>query len=73
MKTTNRDIEFAIEGADAVGPTWCADMYVSPSHRRRGIGQSLLSRMLREDRARLEVLGADGKSHRGARVSARWV
>jgi predicted acetyltransferase len=27
-------------------------MYVNASHRRRGIGRALLSRMLRDDRAR---------------------
>ena len=41
-----------VRSVDAVGATWCADMYVNTSHRRRGIGQALLNRMLRDDRAR---------------------
>ena len=55
-----------VRSVDAVGATWCADMYVSPSHRRRGIGQALLCRMLRDDRAcgsKCSVLTA---SHTGA-------
>jgi len=39
-----------VRSVDAAGATWCADMYVDPAHRRRGIGQALLSRMLRDDR-----------------------
>ena len=46
------DIVGRVRSVDAAGATWCADMYVSPSHRRRGIGQALLSRMLRDDRTR---------------------
>jgi GNAT superfamily N-acetyltransferase len=47
-----RDIVGRVRSVDAAGATWCADMYVSPSHRRRGIGRALLSRLLRDDRAR---------------------
>jgi GNAT superfamily N-acetyltransferase len=60
------DIVGRVRSVDAAGATWCADMYVSPSHRRRGIGRGLLSRMLRDDRAqgsRCSVLTA---SHTGA-------
>jgi GNAT superfamily N-acetyltransferase len=32
--------------------TWCSDMYVRETHRRRGIGRALLAKMLRDDRAR---------------------
>ncbi|WP_246707091.1 GNAT family N-acetyltransferase [Mesorhizobium sp. NZP2077] len=41
-----------VRSIDAVGATWCAAMYVEPSHRRRGIGQALMSRMLQDDQAR---------------------
>lgn len=41
-----------VRSIDAVGATWCSAMYVEPSHRRRGIGQALMSKMLRDDRAR---------------------
>src|SRR5215467_8598364 len=40
------DVVGRVRSVDAVGATWCADMFVSPSHRRRGIGQALLSTML---------------------------
>jgi GNAT superfamily N-acetyltransferase len=51
--------------------SWCSDMYVRPSHRRRGIGTSLLCKMLRDDRkqgARRSVLLA---SHTGALLYPR--
>lgn len=41
--------------------TWCSDMFVAPTHRRRGIGRALLARMLRDDHdhgARRSVLSA---------------
>jgi GNAT superfamily N-acetyltransferase len=47
-----QDIVGRVRSVDAAGATWCADMYVNASHRRRGIGRALLSRMLRDDRAR---------------------
>ena len=31
--------------------TWCADMFVAPSFRRRGIARAMLSRMLVDDRS----------------------
>jgi len=46
------DIVGRVRSVDAMGATWCSDMYVDPSHRRRGIGRALLSKMLRDDRAR---------------------
>ncbi|WP_245268743.1 GNAT family N-acetyltransferase [Mesorhizobium loti] len=46
------DIVGRVRSVDAIGATWCADMYVEPSHRRRGIGQALMSKMLHDDRAR---------------------
>jgi GNAT superfamily N-acetyltransferase len=48
--------------------TWCSDMFVQESHRRRGIGRALLARMLQDDRrygAAASVLLA---SHVGARL-----
>lgn len=41
-----------VRSIDAVGATWCAAMYVEPSHRRRGIGQALMAKMLQDDQAR---------------------
>lgn len=60
------DIVGRVKSLDAAGATWCADMHVSPSHRRRGIGQALLCRMLRDDRARGSVSSVLTASHTGA-------
>lgn len=60
------DIVGRVRSVDAVGATWCADMYVSPSHRRRGIGRALLGRMLRDDRARGSKCSVLTASHAGA-------
>jgi len=55
-----------VRSVDSVGATWCADMYVSPAHRRRGIGRAMLARMLRDDRARGSKCSVLTASHAGA-------
>jgi GNAT superfamily N-acetyltransferase len=60
-----------VRSADAAGATWCADMYVKPTHRRRGIGQALLARMLRDDRARGSKCSVLTASHTGALLYPR--
>jgi GNAT superfamily N-acetyltransferase len=65
------DIVGRVRSVDAVSATWCADMYVSPSHRRRGIGQALLSRMLRDDRALGSKCSVLTASHTGALLYPR--
>ena len=60
-----------VRSVDAVGATWCADMHVSVSHRRRGIGQALLCRMLRDDRARNSKCSVLTASHTGALLYPR--
>ena len=60
-----------VRSVDAIGATWCADMYVSPSHRRRGIGQALLCRMLRDDRTRGSKSSVLTASHAGALLYPR--
>ena len=65
------DIVGRVRSIDAAGATWCADMYVSPSHRRRGIGQALLSRMLRDDRARGSKYSVLTASHAGTLLYPR--
>ncbi|WP_258597058.1 GNAT family N-acetyltransferase [Mesorhizobium sp. AR07] len=65
------DIVGRVRSVDAVGATWCADMFVDPSHRRRGIGQALLLSMLWDDQAlgsRCSVLTA---THAGALLYPR--
>jgi GNAT superfamily N-acetyltransferase len=60
-----------VRSVDAVGATWCADMHVSASHRRRGIGKALLCRMLREDRALGSKCSVLTASHAGALLYPR--
>jgi GNAT superfamily N-acetyltransferase len=66
-----KEIVGRVRSVDAVGATWCADMYVSPSHRRRGIGQALLCRMLRDDRTRGSKSSVLTASHTGALLYPR--
>jgi GNAT superfamily N-acetyltransferase len=61
-----REIVGRVRSVDASGATWCADMYVTPSHRRRGIGRALLAHMLRDDRARCSKCSVLTASHTGA-------
>lgn len=65
------DIVGRVRSVDAAGATWCADMYVSPLRRRRGIGHALLSRMLRDDRARGSKCSVLAASHTGALLYPR--
>jgi GNAT superfamily N-acetyltransferase len=60
------DVVGRVRSVDAVGATWCADMYVSPPHRRRGIGRALLAKMLRDDRAKGSKCSVLTASHTGA-------
>jgi GNAT superfamily N-acetyltransferase len=60
-----------VRSVDAAGATWCADMHVNASHRRRGIGQALLSRMLRDDHARGSKCSVLTASHTGALLYPR--
>jgi predicted acetyltransferase len=46
-------------------------MYVQPSHRRRGLGQSLLGRMLRDDRTNGSKCSVLTASHTGALLYPR--
>jgi GNAT superfamily N-acetyltransferase len=66
-----QDIVGWVRSIDAAGATWCADMYVEPAHRRRGIGRALLSRMLRDDRARGSKCSVLTASHAGALLYPR--
>lgn len=67
----------AFDGDDLIGwvksisvrdCTWCSNLYVSPSYRRRGIGKALMAKMLSDDKAigsKANVLLA---SHTGAKL-----
>jgi len=55
-----------VRSVDAAGATWCADMHVEETHRRRGIGRALLCRMLRDDRARGSACSVLTASHAGS-------
>jgi GNAT superfamily N-acetyltransferase len=71
VAVAGQEIVGRVRSVDAVGATWCADMYVNPSHRRRGIGQALLRRMLRDDRARGSICSVLTASHTGALLYPR--
>lgn len=60
-----------VRSVDAVGATWCADVHILPSHRRRGIGQALLSRMLWDDRSHGSKCSVLTASHAGALLYPR--
>jgi GNAT superfamily N-acetyltransferase len=55
-----------VRSVDAAGSTWCSNMYVRPTHRRRGIGRALLARMLQDDRRRSSRQSVLLSSHTGA-------
>ncbi|RUW60578.1 N-acetyltransferase [Mesorhizobium sp. M7A.F.Ca.US.008.03.1.1] len=65
------DIVGRVRSLDAVGATWCSSMYVEPSHRRRGIGQALISKMLHDDRAFGSRCSALAATHAGALLYPR--
>jgi GNAT superfamily N-acetyltransferase len=46
--------------------TWVSNMYVLPQYRRRGVGRSMLAKMLRDDRAAGATLSVLTASHTGA-------
>ena len=55
-----------VRSVDAGDSTWCADLYVTPSHRRKGIGSALMTKMLRDDRQRGSKKSVLLASHTGA-------
>ena len=65
------DIVGRVRSVDAAGATWYTDMYVQPSHRRRDIGQALLLKMLRDDRARGSKCSVLTASHTGTLLYPR--
>ena len=65
------DIIGRVRSVDAAGATWCTDMYVQPLHRRRGVGQALLSKMLHDDRAHGSKCSVLTASHTGALLYPR--
>jgi len=57
-----------VRSVNAGDSSWCANMYVKPTHRRRGIGRTLLVQMLRDDRRRGAAKSVLLSSHTGALV-----
>ena len=57
-----------VRSIDVGQATWCADMYVVPEFRRRGIARAIMSRMLRDDRAHGSKLAVLTASHAGAKL-----
>lgn len=57
-----------VRSIDVAQATWCADMYVVPEFRRRGIARAMMARMLRDDRAQGSELAVLTASHAGAKL-----
>lgn len=55
-----------VSSVEVAGATWCANLYVKPEFRRRGIGRALMCRMLRDDRSHGSQLAVLAASHTGA-------
>lgn len=66
-----RELVGWVRSVDASDSTWCSNMFVLPSHRRRGIGRALLAKMLRDDRRRGAKKSVLLASHTGALVYPR--
>src|SRR6185369_12537858 len=60
-----------VRSIDAGSSTWCANMYVAPKSRRRGIGAALLARMLRDDKKHGAKQSVLLSSHTGALLYPR--
>lgn len=67
----------ALDGENPVGwaasivtgeTTWCSNVFVKESHRRRGIARSLLTRLLLDDRAAGATANVLLASHAGAKL-----
>lgn len=57
-----------VRSIDVAKATWCADMYVVPEFRRRGIARAMMAQMLRDDRAHGSELAVLTASHAGAKL-----
>jgi GNAT superfamily N-acetyltransferase len=60
-----------VRSVNAGDSTWCSNMYVLPSHRRRGIGRALLVHMLKDDCRRGFEQSVLLSSHTGAMLYPR--
>ena len=57
-----------VRSIDVGQATWCADMYVVPEFRRRGIARAIMAQMLRDDRVHGSKLAVLTASHAGAKL-----
>ena len=57
-----------VRSIDVEQATWCADMYVVPEFRRRGIARAMMAQMLRDDRTHGSKLAVLTASHAGAKL-----
>ena len=55
-----------VQSIEVDSATWCSNMHVVPSARRRGIGRALMCRMLRDDRSHGSQLAVLTATHTGA-------
>lgn len=68
VATINGELVGWVRSIVAGDATWCADMYVEPAFRRRGIARALLSHMLQDDRDHGATLAVLLASHVGAKL-----
>ena len=57
-----------VRSVETAHGNWCSNLFVTPTHRRRGIARSLLSLMLRDDRKREAPRNVLLATHTGAMV-----
>ncbi len=55
-----------VQSIEVDSATWCSNMHVVPSARRRGIGRALMCRMLRDDRSNGSQMAVLTATHTGA-------
>ncbi len=66
MASTGDEVVGWVRSIQVENATWCADMFVLPPFRRRGIARAMLGRMLIDDRSDGSLLAVMLASHAGA-------
>ena len=64
----NDEIVGCVRSVETPFGNWCSSLFVTPTHRRRGIARSLLSQLLRDDRKREASRNVLLSTHTGALV-----
>jgi GNAT superfamily N-acetyltransferase len=64
----NDEVVGCVRSVETPFGNWCSNLFVTPTHRRRGVARSLLSQLLREDRKRGARCNVLLSTHTGALV-----